>query len=437
MVTRDSEFSALQLNNVYGNRVAVDNIIVNGTYAWPATESNNIINVDPLFVSAPQTVDGPLVIDGTDFSLSEGSPAINSGNPSYSPTNDIVGNPRPVAGSAIASTSFENATGGWTAFGSTVETSSDESLSGDRSLFTSDRTANWHSPRIVLNNLLDQGESYTFYVWVKLAEGETGTTQLTIKDTDENEYYNLTEAIEASDQQWTLLTADFTHDISNNFFLYVKGPTVQSGIGADYYIDDFSLVTQGSQAVDFENTGDIIDIGAYEFIQEEIDTTAPVITIIGDNPMIIELGTTFSDPGATATDNYDSEVEVTSSGAVDANTLGSYSIEYTAIDSSGNSATATRIVEVEDELSSMENVIDKIYISPNPVQNLFTLHNTYLDYSLSIVDILGKEYQFERLENMQNSNLTLNISHLKSGLYFIKIKDKSNGNLKILRLIKQ
>ena len=38
---------------------------------------------------------------------------------------------------------------------------------------------------------------------------------------------------------------------------------------------------------------------------------------------------------------------------------------------------------------------------------------------------------------MQNSNLTLNISHLKSGLYFIKIKDKSNGNLKILRLIKQ
>ena len=392
LVTRDSEFSALQLNNVYGNRVAVDNIIVNGTYAWPATESNNIINVDPLFVSAPQTVDGPLVIDGTDFSLSEGSPAINSGNPSYSPTNDIVGNPRPVAGSAIASTSFENATGGWTAFGSTVETSSDESLSGDRSLFTTERTANWHSPRIVLNNLLDQGESYTFYVWVKLAEGETGTTQLTIKDTDENEYYNLTEAIEASDQQWTLLTADFTHDISNNFFLYVKGPTVQSGIGADYYIDDFSLVTQGSQAVDFENTGDIIDIGAYEFIQEEIDTTAPVITIIGDNPMIIELGTTFSDPGATATDNYDSEVEVTSSGAVDSNTVGSYSIEYTAIDSSGNSATATRIVEVEDELSLMENVIDKIYISPNPVQNLFTLHNTYLDYSLSIVDILGKEY---------------------------------------------
>ena len=39
----------LQLNNVYGTRVAVDNIIVNGTYAWPATESNNLIDVDPMF----------------------------------------------------------------------------------------------------------------------------------------------------------------------------------------------------------------------------------------------------------------------------------------------------------------------------------------------------------------------------------------------------
>ena len=135
IVTRDNEFSALQLNNVYGSRVAVDNIIVNGTYAWPATESNNLINIDPLFVSAPETVDGPLTIEGTDFSLTESSPAINSGNPSYSPAHDIDGNPRPVLGSAISSTSFENATGGWTAFGSTIETTSDESLSGARSLF--------------------------------------------------------------------------------------------------------------------------------------------------------------------------------------------------------------------------------------------------------------------------------------------------------------
>ena len=30
-MTRDDDFSALELNNVYGQRVAVNNIIVNGT----------------------------------------------------------------------------------------------------------------------------------------------------------------------------------------------------------------------------------------------------------------------------------------------------------------------------------------------------------------------------------------------------------------------
>jgi hypothetical protein len=270
IVTRDNEFSALALNDVSGTRVAVDNIIVNGTYAWPATEDNNLINNDPLFVSAPEIVNGPLSIEGTDFSLSEGSPAINSGNPSYSPTHDIDGNPRPIQTNAISSTSFENATGGWTAFGSTVQTSNNESYSGEKSLFTTDRTANWHSPRIVLNNLLTQGNTYTFYVWVKLAEGQTGTSQLTIKDTDENEYYNLTDTVTVSDQEWTLLTADFTHNISDNLFLYVKGPTVDGEVGAEYYIDDFSLVAQGSPAVDFQNSADIVDIGAYEYVDNSM-----------------------------------------------------------------------------------------------------------------------------------------------------------------------
>ena len=59
----------------------------------------------------------------------------------------------------------------------------------------------------------------------------------------------------------------------------MKGPPVQGGVGASYYIDDFSLVTEGSPAVDFENSGDIVDIGAYEFSTNECanDTTPPVI----------------------------------------------------------------------------------------------------------------------------------------------------------------
>ena len=446
IVTRDNEFSALQLNNVYGSRVAVDNIIVNGTYAWPATESNNIINIDPLFVSAPETVNGPLTIEGTDFSLTESSPAINSGNPSYSPTHDIDGNPRPVTGSAISSTSFENATGGWTAFGSTIETTSDESLSGDRSLFTTDRTANWHSPRIVLNNLLDQGEIYTFYIWVKLAEGETGTAQLTIKDTDENEYYNLTEPIEASDQEWTLLTADFTHDISNNLFLYVKGPPVQGGVGADYYIDDFSLVNQGSPAVDFENSGDIIDIGAYEFSINECanDTTPPVIELSdcggsGCN-YEYELNSTFDindiDP-PTVSDNCDGDIDYSISHNIDTSTPGVYFVTFTASDSSGNSTSSQIEVTVVDPLSILDNDIKNIFLFPNPVKDILNIHNVYSNSNISLYNILGKKYEIDMINNFESNSISVNISSLEPGLYFLRLEDINTGQLKILRLIKQ
>ena len=446
IMTRDNEFSALQLNNVYGSRVAADNIIVNGTYAWPATESNNLINIDPMFNSAPETVNGPLTIEGTDFSLMESSPAINAGNPSYSPTHDINGNPRPVAGSAIASTSFENATGGWTAFGSTIETTSDQSLSGERSLFTTDRTANWHSPRIVLNNLLDQGETYTFYIWVKLAEGETGTSQLTIKDTDQNEYYNLTEAIEVSDQEWTLLTGDFTHNISDNFFLYVKGPPVQGGVGASYYIDDFSLVTEGSAAVDFENSGDIVDIGAYEFSINECsnDTTPPVIEFSdcggsGCN-YEYEINSTFDIDDIelpTVNDNCDSDISYDVSHNVDTSIVGVYFVTFTASDNSGNSVSTQVQVTVFDPLSISENNLENIFLYPNPVKDILNIQNIYSNSKISVFDILGKNYQIGLINNFESNSISFDTSVLEKGLYFLKLEDINTGQSIIFRLIKQ
>jgi hypothetical protein len=87
-----------------------------------------------------------------------------------------------------------------------------------------------------------------------------------------------------------------------------------------------------------------------------VDTSPIVITLAGDNPMVVECGGVFTDPGATATSSSGS-VPVTSSGTVDVNTAGSYTITYTATEGS-NSATATRTVNVVETVTLTLNGSD-------------------------------------------------------------------------------
>ena len=295
VVTRYSDYSALKLNNVDdpftvddpntvdvvenfndGEKIALNNIFVTGTVAYPGNQTPaNMIDVSPQFVNAPSisndasTISGWAgYLEGTDFSLLENSPAIDAGNQNYAPAVDIDGNSRPVPdANVISSTSFELSTDGWSNFGATTQTSSSTTKTGSVSLKVTNRTANWHSAKLDLDGILTVGETYTFYVWVKLADGVSGTAQLTIKQTTAGtaSYTNLSSAISASSSNWVRLTGNFTHTAADDTFVYVKGPAIDASHSGDFYIDDFSLVTENSQEVDFSNFGDTIDIGAYEF----------------------------------------------------------------------------------------------------------------------------------------------------------------------------
>ncbi|MEI7534134.1 MAG: immunoglobulin domain-containing protein [Verrucomicrobiae bacterium] len=77
------------------------------------------------------------------------------------------------------------------------------------------------------------------------------------------------------------------------------------------------------------------------------DSLAPVITLIGSNPLYHEFGSSFTDPGATANDTCAGTVTVVSSGGVNSNVLGTNTLTYLATDGS-NSATNTRTVIVRD-----------------------------------------------------------------------------------------
>jgi len=78
-----------------------------------------------------------------------------------------------------------------------------------------------------------------------------------------------------------------------------------------------------------------------------IDTTAPVITITGSNPVSITVGSgTYSDAGATALDLIAGSVVATSTGSVDTAVIDTYTISYTATDNFGNTSTSTRTINV-------------------------------------------------------------------------------------------
>ncbi|MCP4275875.1 MAG: DUF5011 domain-containing protein, partial [Gammaproteobacteria bacterium] len=82
---------------------------------------------------------------------------------------------------------------------------------------------------------------------------------------------------------------------------------------------------------------------------DDADTTAPTITLTGDNPLTVEANSTFIDPGATVTDNVDTGLTVTVTGTVDTTTVGTYTLSFDVSDTAGNAATTeTRTVIVVD-----------------------------------------------------------------------------------------
>ena len=80
---------------------------------------------------------------------------------------------------------------------------------------------------------------------------------------------------------------------------------------------------------------------------ETPDTVAPVITLLGDNPISIAQNSSFTDPGTRVTDNVDTGLTATVTGSVDTSVIGEYTLSYNATDAAGNRATeVSRVVNV-------------------------------------------------------------------------------------------
>jgi len=134
----------------------------------------------------------------------------------------------------------------------------------------------------------------------------------------------------------------------------------QSDYGTATGSDIFTPVTITSNATGTFSLGDT-DIlwtatdanGLFDTATQTItieDKTAPTITLV-NSTMTIEVYSTFTDPGYSASDNVDGNVtsSVSVSGSVDTNTLGTYYLSYDVSDDAENDATQVkRTVDVVD-----------------------------------------------------------------------------------------
>ena len=154
------------------------------------------------------------------------------------------------------------------------------------------------------------------------------------------------------------------------------GASVINLVVGDTFTDPGALATDNkngdiSSAIDVSGSVNTSTIGTYTLtynvsdaagnaaqsvtrtvnVTEAPDSVAPVITLSGASVIDLVVGDTFTDEGATATDDIDGDVsaKVVVSGTVDTSVAGSYTLTYTVSDAAGNtSAPVTRTVNVVD-----------------------------------------------------------------------------------------
>ena len=124
-----------------------------------------------------------------------------------------------------------------------------------------------------------------------------------------------------------------------------NGVPVIGATSTNFALTNLHLATITNLAVTVTNLYGSVMSNAFLIVT---DSLPPVITLNGASRITNELGSVFTDPGATANDTCAGSLTVTITGPVVTNAVGTNTLTYTASDGNGNSATTNRIVVVRD-----------------------------------------------------------------------------------------
>ena len=188
----------------------------------------------------------------------------------------------------------------------------------------------------------------------------------------------------------------------------VGGDTVDTAIVGTYTVTYNVSDSNGNAAVQASRTVSVVD------------TTVPVITLTGEPTVTTEVGATYTEQGATATDNYDTTLTVVVGGdTVDTAIVDTYTVTYNVSDASGNAATElTRTVTVTEVLGLESTEINSVSIYPNPTTSKWTIESSRGINTLTLFNLLGQKV----LEQTVNdTKVNIDASNLKAGVYMLKV----------------
>ena len=147
------------------------------------------------------------------------------------------------------------------------------------------------------------------------------------------------------------VSAETGGSVSSSGGIYYSGETVTftATPNSDYFFSGWSDGTSTSSLTILVSSDQVITASF-----GLIDIIPPTISLVGSSTINIKLENTFTDPGATATDNIDGDItsSIITSGTVDTSSTGSYTIDYSISDATGNSASVTRTVVVYQDTTA-------------------------------------------------------------------------------------
>jgi len=151
------------------------------------------------------------------------------------------------------------------------------------------------------------------------------------------------------------------------------------------------------------------------------DTTPPVITILGQNPITIDQNSIYNDAGATATDDVDGTItnNIVTVSNVNTAILGAYTVTYNVSDAAQNAATQkTRNVTVED----LDTIPPEITIlGDNPVY--VELNGVYVDEGATAQDDIDGDIT----DNIVTSN-AVNTAFILPQFVRYNVSDNAGNN---------